>query len=50
MFSETGLESKVSEDLKREIEQSGKANLSYRELLALKKERKKNYIGNKEKI
>lgn len=50
MFSETGLESRISDQLRKDIEDLGLNDLSYKDLKKMKEERKENYENNQTKL
>jgi Ca2+-binding EF-hand superfamily protein len=50
MFSETGLDSRISDQLRKDIEKFGNNDLSYRDLKKRKEERKENFENNKAKL
>lgn len=50
MFSETGMDGHISEQLRKDLEDLQRENLSYREMKSLKKERKENFKANKSKL
>jgi predicted ATP-grasp superfamily ATP-dependent carboligase len=50
MFSETGLDSKISERLRKDIEEMGLNDLSYKDLKTMKHERKENFQDNLKKL
>lgn len=50
MFSETGMDAHISEELRKDLEDLQREGLSYKEMKKLKKERKENFKSNQEKI